>query len=157
MPIAPDLFRSTLGRFPSGVTVVTIALPDGGVHGITVSSFMSLSLNPPLIGVAIGERARAHGMLRAPARFGVSILAADQAQVSDHFARRPVDLPPEPFELLDAQSVIRGAAAQLVCLVVDQVPVGDHLLVVGRVEQVRVTAAEPLAYLAGGYGRVRLA
>ena len=156
MAITPDLFRSTLGRFPSGVTVVTIALPDGGVHGITVSSFMSLSLLPPLVGVAIGERARAHTMLPALARYGVSILSADQAAVSDHFARRPVALPDDPFELLDVQPVIRGAAAQLLCQIVDQVPVGDHTLVVGRVEQVRVTGAEPLAYMAGAYGRVRL-
>jgi flavin reductase (DIM6/NTAB) family NADH-FMN oxidoreductase RutF len=156
MPIPPDLFRSTLGRFPTGVTVVTISLPDGGVHGITVSSFMSLSLEPPLVGVAIGERSRAHAMLPALARYGVSILAADQAPISDHFARRPVALPDDPFEILDGQPVIRAAVAQLVCLVVNQVPVGDHMLVVGRVEQVRLTADAPLAYLAGGYGRVRL-
>jgi len=157
MPIEPDAFRQTLGRFPSGVTVVTVARPDGAVHGITVSSFMSLSLTPPLVGVAIGHRARAHGMLPGLARFGVSVLAEDQAGVSDHFAGRPVPLDDDPFEGLDGHPVLLGAAAQLVCDVLDQVPVGDHTLVVGRIEHARVRDAAALAYVQGRYGRVELA
>jgi len=156
MPIEPDAFRQTLGRFPSGVTVVTFARPDGAVHGITVSSFMSLSLTPPLVGVAIGHKARAHDMLPGLARFGVSVLAQDQAAVSDHFAGRPVPLSGDPFEGLDGHPVLLGAAAQLVCDVVDQVPVGDHTLVVGRIEHARVRAAAALAYAQGRYGRVEL-
>jgi len=168
MPIDPDQFRQTLGRFPTGVTVVTVKLPDGvpsggvaeaphgGVHGITVSSFISLSLTPPLVGVAIGQKARAHGMLPALARYGVSVLAADQAGVSDHFAGRPVTLAGDPFEELDGHPVLMGAAAQLVCTVINQVPVGDHMLVVGRVDHARVTEVASLAYAQGRYGRVEL-
>jgi flavin reductase (DIM6/NTAB) family NADH-FMN oxidoreductase RutF len=153
MPVEPDAFRAALGRFPSGVTVVTLDDGDGGVHGITVSSFVSLSLNPPLVGVAIGRRARAHGLIGAP-RFAVSVLAADQAHVSDHFAARPVALPADPFEDLDGHQVVRGAAAQLVCAVVDRVDTGDHTLLVGRVEASRVAEGASLAYQSGRYGRV---
>jgi len=168
MPIDPDQFRQTLGRFPTGVTVVTLkmpaehrvggldAAPTGGVHGITVSSFMSLSLTPPLVGVAIGQKARAHGMLPALARYGVSVLAAGQASISDHFAGRPVALGEDPFEELDGHPVLKGAAAQLVCTVVNQVPVGDHMLVVGRLDHARVAEAGPLAYAQGRYGRLEL-
>ena len=119
MPVEPDAFRAALGRFPSGVTVVTLDDGDGGVHGITVSSFVSLSLNPPLVGVAIGRKARAHGMIGAPS-FAVSVLAADQAALSDHFAARPVALPADPFEVLAGHQVVRGAAAPLVCEVVER-------------------------------------
>jgi flavin reductase (DIM6/NTAB) family NADH-FMN oxidoreductase RutF len=164
MPIDPDLFRQTLGRFPTGVTVVTLKLPEGApeearggtVHGITVSSFTSLSLTPPLVGVAIGLKARAHAMLPALARYGVSVLAADQMAVSDHFAGRPVALEGDPFEELDGHPVLRGAAAQLVCVVVNQVPVGDHTLVVGRIDHARVAEAGSLAYVRGRYGRIDL-
>jgi flavin reductase (DIM6/NTAB) family NADH-FMN oxidoreductase RutF len=156
MPIEPAAFRQTLGRFPTGVTVVTFALPDGGTHGITVSSFTSLSLTPPLVGVAIGHKARAHGMLAGLRRYGVSVLAEDQAAVSDHFAGRPVPLEGDPFELLDGFPVLKGAAAQMVCEAVDQVPVGDHTLVVGRIEAVQLRATGSLAYGEGRYGRVQL-
>ncbi len=163
MPIDPDRFRQTLGRFPTGVTVVTFKLPDAAagagaraVHGITVSSFTSLSLTPPLVGVAIGQHARAHGLLPALARYGVSVLSVDQAGVSDHFAGRPVALEGDPFEDLDGHPVLVGAVAQLVCTVVNQVPVGDHTLVVGRVDHVRVVEGESLGYARGRYGRVAL-
>jgi flavin reductase (DIM6/NTAB) family NADH-FMN oxidoreductase RutF len=153
MPVEPDAFRAALGRFPSGVTVVTLDDGDGGVHGITVSSFVSLSLVPPLVGVAIGRKARAHRMIGAP-RFGVSVLAADQANVSDHFAARPVALPADAFVDLAGHRVIRGAVAHLVCAVVERVDTGDHTLLVGRVEASRVAEGASLAYQGGRYGRV---
>jgi len=165
MPIDSDQFRQTLGRFPTGVTVVTFEVPDGPsggapggttVHGITVSSFTSLSLTPPLVGVAIGKKARAHGMLAGLSRYGVSVLAADQMAVSDHFAGRPVPLDADPFERLDGHPMLRGAVAQMLCVVVDQVQVGDHTFVVGRVDHARVTEAGSLAYVRGRYGRIEL-
>jgi flavin reductase (DIM6/NTAB) family NADH-FMN oxidoreductase RutF len=155
MPIDSDSFRATLGRFPTGVTVVTVDRTDTGVHGITVSSFTSLSLTPPLVGVAIGHKSRAHGMLPSLARYGVSILAEDQAQLSDHFAGRPVAVD-DPFEMLDGHPVVRGAAAQLVCVVVNQVVVGDHTLVVGRVESSALFERPSLGYVQGRYGRILL-
>jgi flavin reductase (DIM6/NTAB) family NADH-FMN oxidoreductase RutF len=154
MPIDPTAFRAALGSFPSGVTVVTLEDAAGSVHGITVSSFMSLSLTPPLVGIAIAHKARAHVLASQRPRFAVSVLAADQANVSDHFAARPVEAPAEPFETLGTHAVIRGAAAQLVCDVIDRVNTGDHTLVVGRVEASRVNDVGSLAYQRGRYGRL---
>lgn len=153
MPIDPVSFRAALGSFPTGVTVVTLQDAAGTVHGITVSSFMSLSLTPPLVGVAIAHKARAHALASQRPRFAVSVLAAHQSDVSDHFAARPVDLAPDPFEDLADHAVLRGAAAHMVCEVVDRVDTGDHLLIVGRVEAAVVHEAPSLAYQRGRYGR----
>src|SRR5690606_9724989 len=79
-------FRRTLGRFATGITVVTMLGDDGEPYGITVNSFMSLSLTPPLIAVSIDKRAGAHGTLLRAERFGVSVLAGHQSELSDHFA-----------------------------------------------------------------------
>jgi flavin reductase (DIM6/NTAB) family NADH-FMN oxidoreductase RutF len=113
-------------------------------------------LTPPLVGAAIGHKARAHGMLPGLRRFGVSVLAEDQAAVSDHFAGRPVPLEGDAFEELEGFPVVKGAAAQLVCDAVDQVAVGDHTLVVGQIEAVRLRATGSLAYAEGRYGRVQI-
>ena len=153
MPITPPEFRQTLGRWPSGVTVVTMR--DGEAdHGITVSAFSSLSLVPPLIGVAIAHKARAHAFLERLPRFAVSILSEDQRHLSEHFAGRTVDLATLPFEELDGLPLVGGALAHLVCTTVQRVPVGDHTLYVGQVELSRVGEQAPLAYHRGEYRRL---
>lgn len=152
MPIDPFEFRETLGRWCSGVTVVTMR--DGEtVHGITVSAFSSLSLDPPLIGIAIALRARAHGYLERVTRFGVSILSEDQRHLSEHFAGRSRELSEGPFVEFGELPLIRGALAHIACTVVERVPVGDHTLYVGQIELTNLTDLPPLAYHRGQYGR----
>jgi len=150
MPIDAVQFRQTLGRWPSGVTVVT--MQDGeSVHGITVSAFSSLSLEPPLVGVAIGRKARAHAFLERLPRYAVNILRADQQHLSEHFAGRPTDRGDELFERFDELPVLRGAVAQIACTIVDRVATGDHTLYVGRIEASRLSDDEPLLYRLGAY------
>lgn len=153
MAITADDFRATLSRFASGVTIVTTRDGDS-VHGITVSSFASLSLEPPLVGIAIDHGARAYGLLRRLPRFAVSVLRADQQRLSDHFAGRPVELDDDPFESLDGHPVVRRALAQLLCRTSARHPVGDHDLFVGRVERVRVADGAPLLYFRSDYRRM---
>lgn len=154
MPIDPLNFRQALGRWPSGVTVVTTE-EEGLVHGITVSAFLSISLEPPLIAVCIDHRSRAYAILERVDRYAVSILAEGQAEVSNRFAGRPGEYPDDdPFERLDGMPVLRGAASQMVCVVVDRVVAGDHTIYVGRVEDSRVSEQAPLVYHRGRYGRV---
>lgn len=153
MPIDPDNFRQALGRWPSGVTVVTTE-EDGHVHGITVSAFLSISLEPPLVAVCIDHRARAHPILERVDRYGVSILAKHQAQVSNHFASRPAEVPDDLFEELDGMPVVRGAASQMVAMIVDRVLAGDHTIYIGRVEASQVSEQAPLVYHKGRYGQV---
>lgn len=150
MSIDPVEFRQTLGRWPSGVTVVTMQDGDS-VHGITVSAFSSLSLDPPLVGVAIGRKARAHGFLETVQRYAVNILRADQQYLSERFAGRPVELSEDPFERFEGLPVLRGAVAQIACTIVDRVATGDHTLYVGRLDASRLSDDEPLVYRLGAY------
>lgn len=152
-------FREALGSFATGVTVVTMTAPRGGgapaeVFGITVSSFMSVSLEPPLVAVSIDHRARAHATLLAAERFGVSILGEGQAHLSDQFAGRPVANPEAPFEELSGFPVLRGAVAQLVLWREDALRAGDHTIFVGRVEALRRFGGEPLLYFRSAYHRL---
>lgn len=147
-------FRRTLGRFATGVTVVTMLGDgghDGGPHGITVNAFMSLSLDPPLIAVSIDKTAGAHGTLLAAERFGVSVLNSEQADVSDHFAGRPVSLAADPFTTLDGFPVIEGAIARIVSRVSRTVDVGDHTLFIGEVEVLERHDRAPLLFFGGQY------
>ncbi len=91
MPVSKEEFRSALGRFASGVTVVSIKGKDNRPHGITVSAFSSVSLEPPLILVCIDKRASLHDHLSEGAHFAVNILAEDQELISRRFASRDED------------------------------------------------------------------
>src|ERR1700730_18768479 len=88
--IIPPLFRKTLGQWASGVTVIT-TFRDGTPHGMTASSFSSLSLEPPLVLVSGDPKARLHQLLPQTGRYGVNILAKGQDALSTHFAARRSD------------------------------------------------------------------
>src|SRR5256712_11178026 len=81
-------FRTALGRFATGVTVVTTAVADG-VHGMTANAFTSVSLDPPLVLISVGKQARMHAHILQTTRFGVSVLSQDQVAVAWNFAGRP--------------------------------------------------------------------
>ena len=86
MPVSSADFRSALSRFASGVTVVTTKDSTGKQHGITVSAFCSVSLDPPLVLICIEKTAGSHHAFEESGRFTVNILASEEASVSDHFA-----------------------------------------------------------------------
>jgi flavin reductase (DIM6/NTAB) family NADH-FMN oxidoreductase RutF len=143
-------FRDALGRFATGVTVVSMDTEDGP-RGITVSAFLSLSLHPPLVGVSIDERAGAHATLTAAERYGVSILAEEQRPLSDRFAGRPLEVQPDWIRLGGAP-VLDRALVQLDCVIVDRHRTGDHTLFVGRIDAAATRDGTPLLYHRGGYG-----
>lgn len=150
MSIAPHEFRQTLGRFASGVTVVT-AQHGQEKRGMTANAFVSVSLEPPLILVSVAKTAHMHAVLEQVDRFGVSVLAAGQRTISHHFAGRPdagLDVPWLDHEGLP---LIGGAVAQLVCRKAQTLPGGDHTLYVGEVEYSRYTDDDPLLYFRGQY------
>jgi flavin reductase (DIM6/NTAB) family NADH-FMN oxidoreductase RutF len=147
--IEPQEFRNALGRFATGVTVVTVM--DGEEpHGITVNSFMSVSLVPPLIAVAIGRSARAHELLTAGRHFGVSVLRRGQEQVSDMFADRPVVVS-DPLVLADGFPFVAESLARLLCRVSQSHDAGDHTIYVGEVERLAYYEGKPLLYHRGRY------
>ncbi len=152
--IDADAFKDALGRFATGVTVVATDT-DGGPKGITVNAFLSLSLHPPLVGVSIDRSSQAHdGLMRAD-RFGVSVLAGDQAPLSNRFAGRDGAGEATPWERLADAPVLPGAVARLSCRIEARVPTGDHTLFVAEVEAVRSDDLPPLAYFRGRYRALR--
>ena len=147
--LLPHEFRQTLGRFASGVTIITAA-HAGEKRGMTANAFVSVSLTPPLILVSVDKRASMHTILEDVQRFGVSVLSVAQRPLSDHFAGRPqaADVPWFDHEGLP---LIAGAVAQLVCRKHSMLDVGDHTLFVGEVEYSRYTDDDPLIYFRGDY------
>lgn len=150
---APDDFRATLGRFATGVTVITTTAGDLD-HGMTVSAFSSLSLDPPLVLVCVDRAATMHDMLVEGAVFGVNVLAAGQESLSRRFASG------DPAERFAGIGYVRGALgaplldgtlAWLECRVAARHPGGDHTIVVGAVAEVGVREARPLLYYRSGY------
>lgn len=154
-PIDSRHFRNVLGHFLTGVTVVTVR--DGrDVHGMTANAFTSVSLDPPLVLLCVGKRARLHAWLGPQARFGVSVLGEAQAPLSNLFAGYPAPDTQVVFEeSFGATPVISGALAWLDCEVDNVVDAGDHTVVIGRVERAESHAGAPLAYYRGKYGALR--
>lgn len=144
-------FRRAMGRFPTGVTVVTMLSPDGRAYGITVNAFMSVSLEPPLIAVSLDRSARAYATLAGSERFAVSVLAEDQRAVSDRFAGRRVPHEPQPFAELDGFPVVSGAVAHIVCGMHSRFDAGDHTIFVGHVQALQTGHGEPLVFERGRY------
>jgi flavin reductase (DIM6/NTAB) family NADH-FMN oxidoreductase RutF len=147
-------FRRTLGMFATGVTIITTRSTEQ-VHGMTANAFMSVSLRPPLVLVSVDRRARMSNLLHEGTRFGVNVLEAGQARLSDHFAGRPVENTTEPrFELVRDTPLVEGALAHLVARVVRSYWGGDHSLFLGKVEYARYGEGEPLLFHGGRYERL---
>lgn len=150
--LSPSEFRQTLGRFASGVTVITAT--DGQERrGMTASAFVSVSLAPPVVLVSVDQRASMHALLlrETTNRYGVNILSATQRPLSDHFAGRPGD--PEAVAWFEHEGLplLGGSVAQLVCRKEQMIEAGDHTLFLGFVEYSRYTDDDPLLYFRGQY------
>ncbi len=144
--------RRTLGCFATGVVVVT---SDDGrdVRGMTANSFMSVSLEPPLVLVSVANNAKMGGVLTRAEHYGLSILSCPQQEISSHFATRGSQLQLE-FERVDGVPLIADALAQIVCRISRRIRLGDHTLFVGEVLHHKRTNAPPLLYFAGSYQRL---
>jgi flavin reductase (DIM6/NTAB) family NADH-FMN oxidoreductase RutF len=146
-------FRNALGRFATGVTVVT-TLEDARPHGMTANAFMSVSLSPPLIVVSVDHRSNMHRILPGSRRFGVSVLAEHQESLSNHFAGRPQEGLDIAFATRHGIPLIDGALAVFVARLVEAHPAGDHTLYVGEVEYFETCEDRPLLFHAGKYRRL---
>jgi len=154
--ISKDEFRAALGRFASGVTVVTAKDATGKLHGITVSAFCSLSLEPPLILVCIDKNTGSHFALAQTDSFVVNILRDDQQYLSNRFA----SYLPDKFEAvkyhsgIDGLPVLEEALANLECRLVNSHDNGDHTIFVGQIERATVSDGNPLIYFHGNYRKL---
>ncbi|MSO42531.1 MAG: flavin reductase [Solirubrobacterales bacterium] len=138
--------------FATGVTVITTREADQ-VHGMTANAFMSVSLEPPLVLISVDRRTKMCSLLYEGRRFAVSVLAADQRELSDRFAGRVSDGTPEPsFAIVHETPLVEGSAAQFVARVMRSHWGGDHSLFLGRVEYARFEeGARPLLFHGGQY------
>lgn len=148
-------FRQVLGHFATGVTVVT-ARAEGRPAGLSVNSFTSVSLLPPLVGFCVAHNSATWSQIERSAKFCVNVLGADQEALSRTFAGRAADKfagvgwRPAPSE----SPILDGVLAWLDCTVEAIHEAGDHLIVVGRVHDLDVVQeGVPLVFYRGGYGR----
>lgn len=148
------LFRDVMGRFATGVTVVTTSI-GGEVHGMTANAFMAGSLDPLLCVVSIRRAALMHARLLEARRYGISFLSDQQRHFAAHFAGRRFDgLAPE-FEFRGRTPVLRRALASLTASVVETVECGDHTLFIGAIETMtRGGDDPPLLFFGGRYGQL---
>ena len=156
--IGADEFRSALSRFPSGVTVVTTRDREGVFHGITVSSFASLSLEPPLILVCIEKTTGSHYALQESEFFVVNVLAEGQENLSNRFASQISDrFDGVDFRLgLGDVPVLENVLATLECRLAYAHEGGDHTIFVGLVEKSEVKSEKPLVYWHGDYRKLEI-
>ena len=152
-PIDAAAMRRTLGRFTTGVTVVTTAR-GADVHSMTANAFTSVSLDPPLVLVSIDHRTRMHQLLPDTRRYGVSVLGSDQERVAWHFASRPQRDVGDLFAWVGDVAFVRGAIAQVGCSLHAAHEAGDHTLYLGLVEHLHSEPGEPLLFHAGEFGRL---
>jgi flavin reductase (DIM6/NTAB) family NADH-FMN oxidoreductase RutF len=151
--VDPLTMRRTIGRFATGVAVVTVEA-GGQAHGMTVNSLTSVSLDPPLLLVCLTTGARTTEAVVDSGRFAVSILSSRQEEIALRFARRGA----HHFEGLPLRygehsvPVVPDALAHLECTVEREFTAGDHIVVIGEVRRVCDRAGAPLTFLGGRFG-----
>lgn len=142
MPVTPELLRQVMGKFATGVTIVTTKTNDG-IHGLTVNAFTSVSLEPPLVLICIQNEGFSHEQVAGTDSFVVNILSGEQEDLANRFAN-PALSSQERFEKLDYEltpkgiPLLSGVLGHLECHTVNRYPGGDHTIFLGQVENTEV-------------------
>ena len=154
--IDPHHFRLACGRYATGVTIATILDKQGNPHGITVNSFTSVSLAPPLVLICLDHRARVLEHFQPGTHFGINVLSEYQRDLSEHFASRLRDR----FNGVEWHRAGAGVPrlprglAFLECALRHRVPAGDHDIIIGEVMDAQIQEGRPLLYFASGYRKL---
>ena len=157
MPDA-QTFRQAWGRFATGVSIVTTLTPDGEVHGMTANGINSVSLDPLLVLVCAGHTTTSYPMIQESGRFAISILAEDQRDIAEYYAR-PTDQKTGDLDFTLSQTdrgsaFVDGSLAQMDCKVVTEHVAGDHTIFIGEVEEINVADGRPLLFFQGSFSRI---
>src|ERR1700743_705837 len=148
------VFRDTLARVPTPVTVVTSHI-DRSPHGTTVSAFSSLSLEPPMILVSLDQSSDLLKIIQESGRFGVNVLASGQQSLATTFARKGADQFADVAWYMDHGAPrLAGKGQWLVCRTEQLVTAGDHVIIIGLVVHADTHSFEPLLYRQRGFGTV---
>lgn len=152
-------FRQALGSFPTGVCLVTTVSAGGKREGMTINSFASVSLAPPLILWSVRDEARSADAFLVCRHFTLSVLSAQQRELANHFARPALDKfadHEDRFELgVGGCPLLRGAVASFECTTYSRHSEGDHTILLGRVERFTKNDTAPLLFHSGQMGSLR--
>ena len=154
MSVDAEQYKAAMGLWATGVTIVTSRAGDE-VHGMTVSDFCGVSLDPPLVLICADKSSNTLGVIEKGGIFAVNLLSSEQRALSDKFASKRDEF--RRFERLDCATavtgapLIPGALVSFDCAVVAAHEAGDHVIFVGRVEAVIVGSGQPLLYHVGAY------
>ena len=151
--VDPSRFRQLLGRYATGVAIVTATTSDGTPAGMTVNSLTSVSLVPPLVSICVDTAADMHRVLHETDRFVLNLLATDQELISRRFAGQHQDRFEGIGYRMNDQGlvVLDGVIAHIECERHATFEAGDHTIFVARVTGGRTAAGRPLVYYRGGY------
>jgi flavin reductase (DIM6/NTAB) family NADH-FMN oxidoreductase RutF len=156
--VTSEEFRRACGRSANSVAIATVLDTEGTPHGLTVSSFSSVSLEPPLVLICLGHAVSLIDLFRGSPSFGINILAEDQQDLSERFARKGEDR----FDGLEWYSgstgvpLLPGVLAAIECAVEQRISAGDHDIFVARMVAAQVAEGEPLIHFRGCYRRLAL-
>lgn len=154
--VEPGKLRKTLGRFATGVTIMTTRDSVGNPVGMTANSFNSLSLDPPLVLWSIAKSSSNFEVFNEADHFAVHVLHEDQEQLSNQFATKDIDR----FENVDHEQgddglpVLKDYHARFQCEVASRYDGGDHIIMVGHVKNVEESEGKPLMFYQGRYARL---
>jgi flavin reductase (DIM6/NTAB) family NADH-FMN oxidoreductase RutF len=154
----PRALRQTLGRFATGITVISARTEAGEEAAITANSFTSVSLDPPLVLWSVAREAFSASIFQRASHFVVHVLSEQQRDISQHFARRQPDKLTGVAHTRDADGGLElpGWLARLTCEPEQRVQAGDHWVFIARVLSMAHTEGQPLLYFAGGYQTLML-
>jgi flavin reductase (DIM6/NTAB) family NADH-FMN oxidoreductase RutF len=152
-PVTSEEFRHACGRFATGVTIASVLDSQGTPHGLTVSSFTSVSLRPPLILICLGHDVTIIDRFRTSRYFGINVLSSSQRELSERFARKNADR----FNGLEWERgttgvpLLTGVLASIECAIEQRITAGDHDIFVAEMVSARVAEGEPLVHFASRY------
>jgi len=154
-PIDPRDFRSALGTYATGVTIITAVGANGKPYGLTCNSFASVSLNPPLVLWSLGMFSQALSVFQNASHFAVNILGVSQQALANKFAKSSEDkfAGVEWTPGLGGAPLLADSVADFQCRAAGRYYGGDHVIFLGAVEAYSYNRKEPLLFARGGYGR----
>jgi flavin reductase (DIM6/NTAB) family NADH-FMN oxidoreductase RutF len=154
----PDLqhFRNACSRFPTGVTITTVFGDDEEPHGVTLTSFTSLSLQPPLVLICIDHRSQMLKHLERGRYFGINVLSDAQEELSIRFSKNWLDRFPglNWYRGRTGVPLLFDVSATFECATAEMIPAGDHMIIIGRVLHVSSSEILPLMYVNRSYNKL---
>jgi 4-hydroxyphenylacetate 3-hydroxylase, reductase component len=157
-PVSSEQFRHACGQFATGVVVAAVIDTAGAPHGLTVSSFTSVSLHPPLVLICLGHAVTNIEQFRQASHFGLSILGEEERRISDRFAQKGHDR----FDGVEWRRgetgvpLLMHALATLECAAHQRFTSGDHDILVGEVVRIHAKDGAPLIHFEGRYRKLSL-